>query len=219
MDVTVSSIIGETVISGNPYPIASSRVYNAPVEVDSGYTVAVGGLDEARERESEAGVPFLGKIPGLQWLFKYRSRSKNHKSLMLFITPTVINARDGGLPPEPQSVVPQRPANQLPSKPRVDYHTGALAHGVRDLPNAASYLSREADKLENTIKESRFTDETSQKVRELKVATEQLISQCEQLKLSDPAQFASIDQNQLVFQGILQRITKMSRLMFTKKHL
>jgi hypothetical protein len=98
MDITVSSIIGETVISGNPYPVASSRVYNAPVEVHSGYTVAVGGLDEAREREGEAGVPFLEKVPGLKWLFKYKSRSKNHKNLMLFITPNLIDARDGGLP-------------------------------------------------------------------------------------------------------------------------
>ena len=109
MAVTVSSIIGTQVISGNPYPIASSRVYSAPVEIESGYTVAVGGLDEATEKESEAGVPFLSKVPGLKWLFDYKSRSKNHKSLMLFITPTIIDGRHGGLPAEPQSVVPQPP--------------------------------------------------------------------------------------------------------------
>jgi len=116
MAVTVSSIIGTQVISGNPYPIASSRVYSAPVEIDSGYTVAVGGLDEAREREGQAGVPFLSKIPGFKWLFNYKSRSKNHKNLMLFITPTIIDARSGGLPIEPQSVVPQRP--NLPANRR-----------------------------------------------------------------------------------------------------
>ena len=218
MDVTVSSIIGETVISGNPYPIASSRVYNAPVEVDSGFTVAVGGLDEAREREGEAGIPFLEKIPGLKWLFKYRSRSKNHKNLMLFITPSIIDGRNGGLPPEPQSIVPQRPSHMLPSKPRVDYHTGALASGVKDLPNAAAYLSREADKLENTVNEGRIVDETGQKLRELKIAVEQVIAQCEQLKLSQPSQYAQIDQNQLVLDGVLQRISKITRLMFSKKY-
>lgn len=218
MDITVSSIIGETVISGNPYPVASSRVYNAPVEVHSGYTVAVGGLDEAREREGEAGVPFLEKIPGLKWLFKYKSRSKNHKNLMLFITPNLIDARDGGLPAEPQSVVPQRPERYLPKKPRVDYHTGALAGGVNDLPNASRYLSREADKLENSINENFITEETSQKLRELKTATDQLITQCQQLKLSQPGSFASIDQNELVFKGILERISRMTRVMFSKKY-
>jgi Flp pilus assembly secretin CpaC len=219
MDVTVSSIIGETVISGNPYPVASSRVYNAPVEVESGYTVAVGGLDEAREREGEAGVPFLEKVPGLKWLFKYRSRSKNHKNLMLFITPSIIDARDGGLPAEPQSIVPQRPERYLPKKPRVDYHTGALAAGVKDLPNASAYLSREADKLENTINEARITDETGQKLRELKIAVDQVIVQCQQLKLSQPDQYAAIDQNELVLGGILQRIAQMQRMLFSKKYL
>jgi type II secretory pathway component GspD/PulD (secretin) len=218
MDVIVSSIIGETVISGNPYPIASSRVYNAPVEVHSGYTVAVGGLDEAREKEGEAGVPFLEKIPGLKWLFKYKSRSKNHKNLMLFITPNLIDARDGGLPKDPQSIVPLRPDRMLPTKPRVDYHTGALANGPKDLPNASRYLSREADKLENIVNENLMTDETGQKLRELKVATEQLVAQCQQLKLSHPGDFATIDQNELVLKGVLDRISRITRTMFSKKY-
>lgn len=218
VDVTVSNIIGETVIDLNPYPIASSRVYNAPVELESGYTVAVGGMDEAREREGEAGVPFLQRIPGLKWLFSYRNRSKNHKNLMLFITPTLINARDGGLPSEPQSIVPQRPNHLLPSKPRVDYHTGALAGGVADLKNAAAFVSREADKLENTIFEARITDDTSAKVRELKIATDQLITQCQQLKVAQPDSFAVIDQHELVLRGVLQRLSKMTRTLWTKKY-
>lgn len=217
MAVTVSSIIGTEVISGNPYPIASSRVYSAPVEIDSGYTVAVGGLDEAREREGEAGVPFLSKIPGLKWLFKYKSRSKNHKNLMLFITPTIIDARNGGLPPEPQSVVPLRP--NLPGKPKVDVASGLLVGGSRSLPNAVAYLSRECETLGNTIKESRITDEVGQKVKELKIAVEQVNAQCETMKLSEPDKFAMIDQHQLLLKNVLERLAFFQRLMFTKKYL
>ena len=217
MAVTVSSIIGTQVISGNPYPIASSRVYSAPVEIDSGYTVAVGGLDEAREREGQAGVPFLSKIPGLKWLFNYKSRSKNHKNLMLFITPTIIDARSGGLPFEPQSVVPQRP--NLPGKPKVDYTTGTLVGGSQALPDTVSYLSREAEKLGNTIHESRITDEVSQKLKELKIAVERVHAQCETMKLSEPAKFAMIDQHQLMLKTILQRLASFQRTLFTKKYL
>jgi len=217
MAITVSSIIGTEIISGNPYPIASSRVYSAPVEIDSGYTVAVGGLDEAREREGEAGVPFLSKIPGLKWLFKYRSRSKNHKNLMLFITPTIIDARMGGLPAEPQSVVPQRPG--LPGKPKVDYASGMLIGGAASLPNTVTYLSREAEVLGNTIQESRITDEVGQKVKELKIAVQQVLAQCDSLKLSEPAKFAMIDQHQLMLKNILERIAYFQRIMFTKKYL
>ena len=40
--ITVSSIIGSEIIDGNSYPVASSRVFTAPLEVESGYTLAIG---------------------------------------------------------------------------------------------------------------------------------------------------------------------------------
>lgn len=217
MAVTVSSIIGTQVINGNPYPIASSRVYSAPVEIDSGYTVAVGGLDEATEKEAQNGVPFLSKIPGLKWLFDYKSRSKNHKSLMLFITPTIIDARLGGLPPEPQSVVPLKP--HLPGKPKVDNNSGALVGGSAALPETVAYLSREAEILGNTVKESRITPELSQKLKELKIAIERVEAQCDNMKLSEPAKFAMIDQHQQMLKNILKRLESFQRTLFTKKYL
>jgi type II secretory pathway component GspD/PulD (secretin) len=216
MAVTVSSIIGTQVISGNPYPVASSRVYSAPVEIDSGYTVAVGGLDEATEKEAEAGVPFLSKIPGLKWLFDYKSRSKNHKSLMLFITPTIIDARNGGLPADPQSVVPLRP--HLAGKPKVDSSTGALVGGSAALPKAVDYLSREAEILGNTIKESRITPEIRQKLKELKIAVERVEKQCDNMKLSEPANFVMIDQHQHMLKTILKRLESFASILFKKEH-
>ncbi len=217
MAVTVSSIIGSQVISGNPYPIASSRVYSAPVEIDSGYTVAVGGLDEATEKEAQSGVPFLSKIPGLKWLFDYKSRSKNHKSLMLFITPTIIDARQGGLPVEPQSVVPLKP--HLAGKPKVDTNTGALIGGSASLPKAVEYLSREAEILGNTVKESRITPELTQKLKELKIAVERVERQCDDMKVSDPAHFSMIDQHQQMLKTVLKRLESFQRTLFTKKYL
>jgi type II secretory pathway component GspD/PulD (secretin) len=216
MAVTVSSIIGTQVISGNPYPIASSRVYSAPVEIESGYTVAVGGLDEATEKESEAGVPFLSKIPGLKWLFDYKSRSKNHKSLMLFITPTIIDARLGGLPAEPQSVVPLKP--HLAGKPKVDTYSGALVGGSAALPKTVEYLSREGEILGNTIKESRITPEVRQKLKELKIAVERVIAQCDNMKLSEPAKFAMIDQHQQMLKTTLKRLESFASILFKKEH-
>ena len=127
--VTLSSIIGNEVLQGNPYPVASSRVYSAPVEVNTGYTVAIGGLNEAREREGETGVPILSKIPILGWAFKYKSKARNHKDMMLFITPYLIDGKNGGLPEQPQTVVPQKPG-MVTQKPRIDAATGALLGGV-----------------------------------------------------------------------------------------
>lgn len=218
MAVTVSSIISSEVINGNPYPVASSRVYNAPVEVNSGYTVAVGGLDEAREREGKTGVPFLHSIPILGKAFKYDSKSKNHKNLMLFITPQIIDARDGGLPPEPQSVIPQKPSQYLPKIPQVDPNSGALRGGPESLPNAVAYLTRETDILHHTIYEARITPDESRKVKELKIAIEQLDAQCEILKQQYPAQLNLIYTNQQQLKALLDRNQQMARLLFSKKY-
>lgn len=218
MSVTVSSIIGNEMIGGNPYPIASSRVYNAPVEVPSGFTVAVGGLDEAREREGKAGVPFLHKIPLLGKAFKFDSKSKNHKNLMLFITPTLVDARDGGLPPEPQSVIPQRPEHMLPKIPQVHATTGGLIGGVEALPNAVAFMEREYAVLYNTIEESRITDEESRKLRELRSAVEQLHAQAEGLKIAEPNRWQEIEPHQQTLQDLLGKLTELARYLFSKKY-
>jgi hypothetical protein len=218
MAVTVSSIVGTEVISGNPYPVASSRVYSAPVEVDSGYTVAVGGLDEAREREGKSGVPFLQSIPLVGKAFKYDSKSKNHKNLMLFITPTLINARDGGLPAEPQSVIPQRPGRYMPNTPQVDPNTGALVGGLPALSNAVSYLERETDILHHTLYESRITPDESRKLKELKIAVDQITLNCDSLRSQNPGQAAMIDALHQRLKKLQTRCQELARLLFNKKY-
>ncbi|MCB1224941.1 MAG: hypothetical protein KDK99_03935 [Verrucomicrobiales bacterium] len=219
MAITVSSIVGSEMISGNPYPIASSRVYGAPVEVDSGYTVAVGGLNEAREREGETGVPFLSKIPLLGYAFKYKNRSKNHKNLMLFITPTLIDPRNGGLPAEPQSVLPQRPASELPHIPRVDQNSGALVGGADSVPNAVSYLQREFDVLHQTVHEARGTDEDTEKLKELGVAVDHLRTQVEQLQLSQPSRSTELGRYLQQLGQIRRQMSELRYEMFKRKHL
>lgn len=101
VSITVSDIIGTEVINGNPFPIASSRVYTAPINVESGYTVAISGLDSAEDDKLDQGVPVLGKIPVLGYAFKYRGEQRSRQHLMMLITPTLINPRDPGVPERP----------------------------------------------------------------------------------------------------------------------
>lgn len=91
VSVTVSDIVGTEVINGNPFPIASSRVYTAPLTVQSGYTVAISGLDAASSSSLETGVPVLGKLPVLGNAFKMRRKNRNRQHLMMLITPVLIN--------------------------------------------------------------------------------------------------------------------------------
>ncbi|MBL9115990.1 MAG: hypothetical protein JNJ83_13365 [Verrucomicrobiaceae bacterium] len=211
--ITVSSIIGEQIIGGNPYPVATSRVYNAPVEVNDGYTVAISGLDEAREKEGKTGVPLLSQIPIIKYAFSSKSRSKNHKNLLIFITPSVVDPRNGGLPENPQSVVPRKPDAMMPQKPKIDV-SGQLAGGPSAVPGALEYLERECKVLENTVNESRQTPADSQKLTDMKKALNTMEQQIEQMATQYPDQDGKLSEALVKIAELQDRIsrTKMQAL-------
>lgn len=215
--VTLSSIIGSQNIQGNPYPIATSRVYSAPVEVNSGYTVAIGGLDEAREREGETGVPFVSQIPILGYLFKYKSKERNHKNLMLFITPYLMDAKEGGLPDEPQTVVRQKPGGQ-PDKPRIDGQTGALMGGVDAVPASVEYIKTETEKLTRTVDEGRSTKEDTKKLSELRTAVYHLKGQVRALMQAHPERMSELKKADDDLADLLLKIGSNQRKVFAKKY-
>lgn len=101
VSLTVSDIVGTEIINGNPFPIATSRVYTAPITVESGYTVAISGLDAAEDDRAVQGVPFLGRIPVLGYAFKFRGDASSRQHLMMLITPTLLNPTDPGVPERP----------------------------------------------------------------------------------------------------------------------
>ncbi|MBX7207551.1 MAG: type II and III secretion system protein [Verrucomicrobiaceae bacterium] len=214
--VTLSSIIGNETLQGNPYPVASSRVYSAPVEVNSGYTVAIGGLDEARERAGETGVPFLSRIPVLGWAFKYKSKERNHKNLMLFITPYLINAKDGGLPDQPQSIIPQKPGSKL-ARPKIDGATGALLGGVGAVGQSVEFMRAESDKLYKAVDEGIALPEDGKRLSELKTAVTHLSGQVDAFKHTNPDRIVELDKADADLKRINSRITEAQRKMFAKK--
>ena len=97
MLLSIQSIAGTTVISGNPYPIAATRDYHGPVTVGSGRSIAIGGLDEYDDTVSSSGVPGMSNLPGLGWLFKNQSVQKSHGHLIIFVTPRVLDGIDSGI--------------------------------------------------------------------------------------------------------------------------
>ncbi len=215
MAITVSNIISQTLIAGNSYPVATSRVYSAPVEVNDGYTVAVGGMDEATEQETSNGVPLLGKIPGIGYLFKSKSRTKDHKNLMLFITPTLIDPKGGGISEEPISVVPHKPGNLLPQKPQIST-SGALTGGPAAVPGAVLYLTRECDKIQATINEARSTDDDSRKLTEMKLALNQLEKQVEAFATQYPDKSAMLLKATTDIAALHDRVGKMKATILKK---
>jgi general secretion pathway protein D len=70
--------------------ITNKRSLDTTVIVDDGNTIVLGGLIEDSVQESTQAVPFLGRIPLLGWLFKYRTQSKTKTNLMVFLRPVIV---------------------------------------------------------------------------------------------------------------------------------
>ena len=190
--ITISSIVSNVNIQGNPYPVASSRVYGAPVEVNSGYTVAIGGLDQAREQETDTGIPVLSKIPILGYAFKTHSKSKNHSNLMIFITPQIIDPNGGGLTERPMSVLPRKPDALMPQVPRIN-RDGTLEGGIDAIPNAVAFMRRSTQELSQTISENRGTKEDYRNISDLKSAIKRLKRLVDKYITENPARWEELN--------------------------
>ncbi|MCI8212251.1 type II secretion system protein GspD [Pseudomonas sp. S25] len=73
-------------------PSISTRSVSTQVAVQSGQTVLLGGLINQNNAESDSSIPYLGRIPGLRWLFGTTSKSKARTELIVLITPRVITS-------------------------------------------------------------------------------------------------------------------------------
>ena len=76
----------------NGNPRISTRSVSTQVAVQSGQTVLLGGLIKQDNSESVSAVPYLGRVPGLRWLFGNTSRSKDRTELIVLITPRVVTS-------------------------------------------------------------------------------------------------------------------------------
>jgi len=90
LSINVSTIIGQQVIGGNPYPVTSSRSYSYSVPIPTGETLAIAGLEQRTSQTSDNKVPLLGDIPLVGYLFKSRNDQVLHTTLLAFITPEVL---------------------------------------------------------------------------------------------------------------------------------
>lgn len=76
------------------YPIDSVQTSNiqGTVVAKDNLTIAIGGLIDHTESESEQKVPLLGDIPVLGELFKRKTKDKSKRELILLVTPHIITA-------------------------------------------------------------------------------------------------------------------------------
>ena len=71
-------------------PSFSQRNVSTQVTVDDGDMIAIGGIIDETSTSSSRGIPYLERIPGLNFLFGGHSTSKQRTELIVFLTPHVI---------------------------------------------------------------------------------------------------------------------------------
>jgi hypothetical protein len=192
VSVTVSSIIGQAPIAGNFYPVASSRVYTAELHVNSSYTLAIGGLEEATDDRLNNGIPFLKDIPLLGEAFKSNDHRRSRKNLMIFITPTMLGPRSNvGIAEKPESVIPTAPGEPKPPAFTTD---GMLVGGSAALPNAVDWIVRRLAYYRQIIRENRTDRKTLEEIAGVISVCGLLQEQIGLLKEARPGETARYDQ-------------------------
>lgn len=77
-----------------PWGISVNRRHvQTQVLVENGGTVAIGGIFEMEETNTENKIPVLGDVPVVGNLFKRRTKESEKRELLIFVTPKVITDR------------------------------------------------------------------------------------------------------------------------------
>jgi general secretion pathway protein D len=77
-------------------PTTTKRSIKTKVLVENGQVLVLGGLISDDLSESAAKVPFLGDIPLLGNLFRYRGTKKIKRNLMVFLHPVILRDPNQG---------------------------------------------------------------------------------------------------------------------------
>jgi general secretion pathway protein D len=88
----VSDADNSAASDNNGNPRISTRSVSTHVAVQSGQTVLLGGLIKQDNSDTVSSVPYLGRVPGLRWLFGNTSKSKKRTELIVLITPRVVTS-------------------------------------------------------------------------------------------------------------------------------
>jgi len=214
--ITVSSIIGSEIIDGNSYPVASSRVFTAPLEVESGYTLAIGGLDEANDSREGVGLPLLSKLPLLKHGFKSDNKTHSRKNMLIFITPTLLDPKSGGISETPISEVPQRGRSRSTQPPRIR-PDGSLAGGINSVNKAIPWIQKEHALIRQVVSEKRASKKHSEQLQTLKNTVQALQQQIKRHIEKNPKNAKELHPNQWALIDLEEGITRTQKELH-KKH-
>jgi len=75
-------------------PRTRSSTMVTKMMLESGQTAVIGGLATDVDAKTVSRVPFISRIPILGELFKYKTESRDRRSLVIFVTPTLVHSSE-----------------------------------------------------------------------------------------------------------------------------
>src|SRR5437588_52023 len=76
-------------------PIIDTRTLDSNVLIQSGDTLAIGGLLSDQVSKARTKVPLLGDIPVIGYAFQRHDNERHKRNLLIFVTPTILDQHYG----------------------------------------------------------------------------------------------------------------------------
>lgn len=94
IDSEFTKLIEDVTTASTDTPTTAKRQAQTVVSMNSGSTVVIGGLIRDDKITLEKKIPFVGDIPWVGELFKYRRNRLQKTNLLIFITPHVMSTQE-----------------------------------------------------------------------------------------------------------------------------
>ena len=87
------SDVSTTTTSDIDSPTIDQRKFHTQIAVESGQSVAIGGLIQTSRSRNDSGVPGLSRIPVVGAAFRQRDDQRSRDELVVFLKPTLVRSR------------------------------------------------------------------------------------------------------------------------------
>jgi general secretion pathway protein D len=87
------SDVSTTTTSQIDSPTITQRKFHTQIAVESGQSIAIGGLIQTNHTKTDNGVPGLSQIPILGVAFRQRQETRSRDELVVFLKPTLVRSR------------------------------------------------------------------------------------------------------------------------------
>lgn len=78
------------IVNNNAIPALLTRKVQSELNIKSGTTITLAGLNQTRKETRKIGIPLLGEIPVLGALFSWHKIINKKTSIVIFVTPSIL---------------------------------------------------------------------------------------------------------------------------------